>query len=237
MTSVGTDRIRSSLGKLKRSIQFRGDTKRLKAHEELAFWKATFDREGHLVGRHFEYFFTTHFGLDRSFYDGARMLDIGCGPRGSLEWASGAAERVGLDPLVPVYRELGIDEHEMTYVASGSEDIPFDDGHFDVVSSFNSLDHVDDLHRTIAELKRVLRSGGTLLLLTDVNHDPTPTEPIAFSWDVVAEFGPELRVVDTRHYEKSPDGVYQSIEAGVDYDHSDPTRRYGVLSARLERQV
>jgi len=230
------DRIRSSLGKLKRTIQFRGDNQRLKAHEELAFWKATFDKEGHLVGRHFEYFFTDHFGLDRGFFDGAHMLDIGCGPRGSLEWASMAAERVGLDPLVPVYRDLGIDRHEMTYVGSGSETIPFDDGHFDVVSSFNSLDHVDDLDRTIAEIKRVLRPGGTLLLLTDVNHDPTPTEPIAFSWDVVEKFAPELAVVDTTHYEKSEDGVYQSIEAGVAYDDSNPTRRYGVLSARLVKK-
>ena len=34
--------------------------------------------------------------------------DIGCGPRGSLEWATMAAERVGLDP--PVNKYLGFPE-------------------------------------------------------------------------------------------------------------------------------
>jgi SAM-dependent methyltransferase len=206
-----------------------------KGSEELAFWRSVRAAEGELVGEHFEAFFTTHFQLDRSFFAGKRLLDIGCGPRGSLEWATEATERVGLDPLVGAYRELGIDRHQMHYVESGSEHIPFDDGHFDVVSSFNSLDHVDDLHATIGEIKRVLKSGGTCLLLTDVNHDPTPTEPIEFSWDVLDLFGPELSPVDVRRYEKTSPGVYQSVTAGVPYDEGNPKRRYGVLSARLTK--
>jgi ubiquinone/menaquinone biosynthesis C-methylase UbiE len=40
--------------------------------------------------------------------------------------------------------------HGMTYVAARSEEIPFPEGYFDVVSSFNSLDHVDDLDGPLA---------------------------------------------------------------------------------------
>ena len=65
------------------------------------------------------------FDLEPSFYEGKRILDIGCGPCGSLEWADMAAERVGLDPLVPQSMELGAKKHEMTYVAAPSEKIPF----------------------------------------------------------------------------------------------------------------
>src|SRR5206468_2928985 len=163
-------------------------------------WRSVHDVQGGLSSDHFEEFFTEHFGLMRAFYEGKRLLDIGCGPRGSLEWASMAEERVGLDPLVGSYRDLGIETHQMTYVEAHSEDVPFDDGRFDVVSSFNSLDHVDDLEPTIAEIKRVLKPGGTFLLITDVNHDPTPTEPIEFSWDIVDSLGPELSPVNIRHF-------------------------------------
>jgi SAM-dependent methyltransferase len=227
-------RARRSVGKLTRALR-PGGSGRAKGDEELAFWRSRRDAEGRLTGQHYEHFFTSHFGLDREFYAGKKLLDIGCGPRGSLEWATTAEERVGLDPLAGAYREFGIDEQQMTYVEAPAERIPFEDGYFDVVSSFNSLDHVDDLLATIAEIKRVVKPGGTLLLLTDVNHDPTPTEPIEFSWDVVELFGPELAPAEVEHYEKSADGVYQSISAGVRYDHNDANRRYGVLSARFAK--
>ena len=53
--------------------------------------------------------------------------------RGSREWADVAAERVGLDPLVPAYRELGIDRHQMGFCVACSECIPFADSCFDVI--------------------------------------------------------------------------------------------------------
>jgi len=42
--------------------------------------------------------FLDYFGLSKDFYKGKKILDIGCGPRGSLEWADMTLERVGLDP-------------------------------------------------------------------------------------------------------------------------------------------
>ena len=121
--------------------------------------------------------FTKHFGLLPSYYSGKKVLDLGCGPIGSLEWADDAAERVGPDPLANKYLGLGAKKHKMTYVNSRSEDIPFLDGHFDIVKAFNSLDHVEDVEATIAELCRVLKLGGNLLLIVEINHEPTITEP------------------------------------------------------------
>lgn len=116
---------------------------------ELMYWKSVARREGQLANDHYQRIYTSLLGLDVSFYAGKRILDIGCGPRGTLEWADMAAERVGLDPLVESYRALGIDQHKMRYVNAPSEQIPFEDGHFDVILSLNSLDHVDDLDKTI----------------------------------------------------------------------------------------
>ena len=48
----------------------------------------------------------------------------------------------------------------MTYVAASSDAIPFPAEHFDVVCSFNSLDHVANLEKTIAENKRMVGPEG-----------------------------------------------------------------------------
>lgn len=205
-----------------------------KSAHELEFWRGVKSKSTVLRNRWFEGLFTTTFGLDHAFYEGKRLIDIGCGPRGSLEWADMARERVGLDPLAEKYRELGTDQHKMRYVTAGSESIPFPDGHFDVVSTFNSLDHVDDLDATLGELCRVLKPGGTLLLISEVNHEPTPTEPISFSWDILASFPPELAVKKEMHFERSREGVYQSLK-GPGYDHTNPLKRPGVLVARLDK--
>jgi len=202
---------------------------------ELSYWSERKDSEGLLENYWFEHFYTTHFGLSLADYTGKRVLDIGCGPRGSLEWATTALEQVGLDPLADEYLRLGADEHSMVYVAAGAESIPFPDGYFDVVCSFNSLDHVDDLDGAIGEIKRVVRIGGLVLLLTDVHEEPTPQEPICFGWDVVDLFGPELAPQAITCYEKSGGGMYQSVEQAVLFDHADPVLRYGVLSARFVR--
>nr|PZN25800.1 MAG: hypothetical protein DIU80_14285 [Chloroflexota bacterium] len=183
----------------------------------------------------YEYFYTEHFGFDRRFYAGKKVLDIGCGPQGSLEWADGAALRVGLDPLALAYRRLGTRDHRMDYVTAGSEHIPFPDGAFDIVCAFNALDHVDDLERTISEIVRVVAPGGWFLLLTELNHAPTICEPVTFSWEIVRRFEPQLRLVDERHYEKTEDGMYPSIRAGVPYDHADHRQRYGILSAKFQK--
>jgi len=162
------------------------------------------------------------------------VLDIGCGPRGSLEWADTASERIGLDPLPDEYRRLGAGAHRMRYVAAGSEDLPFPSGYFDVACTFNSLDHVDDLGRAIAEIQRVIEPGGLLLLLTELNHPPTLAEPMSFSWEILDAFG-EMEPLEVRHYERSASGLYDSILQADMYDHADPRVRYGILSAKLRK--
>jgi SAM-dependent methyltransferase len=205
--------------------------RQFKESHELAFWKGY--RATRAVSNAYQQWFTSHFGLTASGYTGKRILDIGCGPLGSLEWADGALERVGLDPLARRYRRLGTSRHKMIYVAAPSEHIPFEDGHFDVVSSFNSLDHVASITKTIRELTRVLRRGGLFLLITELNHQPTPTEPQTFGWDIVDRFQPALELLEKREYERSPDGIYQSIEAANWFDHGNPTDRAAVVSAKF----
>ncbi|SFM01776.1 class I SAM-dependent methyltransferase [Methylobacterium pseudosasicola] len=156
---------------------------------ELAFWRKTlWKSKGRFYNAHLVPFYTTFFGLDQAFYAGKRVLDVGCGPVGSLEWATESVERVGLDPLADSYVKLNRGLHKMCYVAAPSENIPFPNGRFDVVTMFNALDHVEDVDRTVAELKRVCAPGGTILLIVEINHPPTVTEPHLLGMDIVDKF-------------------------------------------------
>jgi SAM-dependent methyltransferase len=168
-----------------------------KLRSELKYWKGRYvEQSGLFTNSHYEPLYTDVYDLQRKDYNAKRVLDIGCGPRGSLDWADMTAQRVGIDPLVPAYLKLGADKHKMEYVASGSEHIPFPDGRFDIVACLNVLDHVDDLDATIREVKRVTKRGGFFLLSVEINHPPTSTEPITIDDDVLRKLGPEFEVVN-----------------------------------------
>jgi ubiquinone/menaquinone biosynthesis C-methylase UbiE len=204
---------------------------------ELLYWKTLRFAKRGLGNEHYAEFYTSHFGLDASFYEGKRILDIGCGPCGSLEWANLARQRIGLDPLAGKYLKLGTARHRMTYVQGYAESIPFPAGSFDVVSAFNSLDHVDDVQATLREIHRVLERDAVFLLITDVGHKPTPFEPQEFSWDIVESLQPLFQAEIERHFERvHPRSLYGSLYQGVAYDHSDSTSRYGILSAKLKKR-
>ncbi len=205
--------------------------------EELDYWKKRRAEEGILHASWYMHFYTEHFGLSIEDYEGLRVLDIGCGPRGSLDWAENAAERIGLDPLADDYRKLCPEGYQMEMIASGSESIPFADGHFDIVASFNSLDHVDNLDKTISEIKRVVRPGGYFLLLTDVNHKPTLCEPIEFGWEIARAFTDVLEILEERRLEKPEPNMYQSIRANIPYDMENKTQRYGITSLKFRKPL
>jgi len=48
-----------------------------------------------------------------------------------------------------------------------SEKIPFPDGTFDEVCSDNMLEHLKDVNKVLAEMYRVLKKGGKLVIITD----------------------------------------------------------------------
>ncbi|MEJ1967728.1 MAG: class I SAM-dependent methyltransferase [Rhizomicrobium sp.] len=210
-----------------------------KEHHELRYWRgvaATMVRnpvqQAH-ERAHYEHFFTAFFGLAKADYAGKAVLDIGCGPCGSLEWADTARERVGLDPLADAYRKLVEDDRQqMTYCAAPSEKMPYPDGHFDIVTSFNSLDHVDDVDATIAEMKRVTAPDGRILVIVEIGHAPTPTEPHRLDETVADKFGPEFKAQNLRLFGVRADhNLYASMKDNVPYVKGEE----GILAVRLER--
>jgi ubiquinone/menaquinone biosynthesis C-methylase UbiE len=103
-----------------------------------------------------------------------RVLDVATG---SGNAAMAAARRgctvVGLDfvpaLLIRARRRAEADGLEADFVAGDAEDLPFDDGSFDVVSSVFGAMFAPDQDKTASELARVCRPGGRIGL---VAHTP-----------------------------------------------------------------
>jgi ubiquinone/menaquinone biosynthesis C-methylase UbiE len=64
-----------------------------------------------------------------------------------------------LDTLAATAESLGL---EVETVQAGAEELPFADRSFDLVFGHAVLHHIPDLDRALAELRRVLRPGGTV---------------------------------------------------------------------------
>lgn len=232
-------RIQWSIYKLStKIIHFFFDEQRIKEKFELLYWKYKKLKESTYTNTHYEYFFTSAFNLDKEFYKNKKIMDIGCGPRGSLEWAANAfeCECVGVDPLADKYEELNGRSHKMKYVKAYAENIPFDNNYFDVISSFNSFDHVNDPEKVLSEIKRVLKPKGTFLLITDFHPYPALCEPNAFGVEVIDQLKLYFSIDEMHIYEKKEIGIYTSIRSAIPYNLSDVTKRNGVLMLKMKKQ-
>ncbi len=52
-----------------------------KETNEMKYWKGGRNKESVLSNSHYVHFYTSHFGLESSYYDDKVILDIGCGLR------------------------------------------------------------------------------------------------------------------------------------------------------------
>jgi SAM-dependent methyltransferase len=98
-----------------------------------------------------------------------RLLDVGCGEMPYLSlFDPHAREVVGLDNS----------ENPRASLVGAIEAIPVEDGSFDVVLCAQVLEHVDDPALGIAELSRVTRPGGRVLLSTHgtMVYHPNPVD-------------------------------------------------------------
>jgi SAM-dependent methyltransferase len=96
-----------------------------------------------------------------------RVLEVGCGWGELAEWVARetGAEVVAVDlspRMVELARERGVEAQ-----VGDVQELPFEDGAFDVAIAAWMLYHVPDLDRGIAELARVLRPGGRLVVTTN----------------------------------------------------------------------
>ena len=103
-------------------------------------------------------------------YPGGKVLEVGCSMgNDTIQFARRGMQVTGVD-LTPAAIEL-INQRFDMYGESGdfrvadAENLPFDDDTFDVVYSFGVLHHTPDTAKSIEEVRRVLRPGGTAYIM------------------------------------------------------------------------
>ena len=210
----------------------------IKHAHELKFWSNNVKKEKILDNSAYEKFYISDLNINHKDFKNKRILDIGCGPRGSLEWADMASLRIGLDPLVNDYYKLngGTLFHKMHYVKGYSEDMPFPNETFDFVFSINSLDHVDNLDETISEIKRVLKIGGICGIIVDANHEPTINEPISIDLNLKNKFMDVFEVLDEKIYETVyKTGFRDNLDYPTFYDLNNKKIRPAILLLKLKK--
>ena len=102
---------------------------------------------------------------------GARVLDVGCGDAGAIiAFAEQGADTAGIECFETSLERGGMraaDHGVHVDLRKGvAEEIPYPDHSFDLVMLDNVLEHVNDRPLTLREVRRVLKPGGLLYMVT-----------------------------------------------------------------------
>ncbi len=97
---------------------------------------------------------------------GGKVLDVGCGDGWDLQRISSmGAEVFGIDSSSELVRMAQKNNPDVPIVWGDMNDLPFKDSYFDVVLSKYVIQTSEDVPKTLVEMSRVLKAGGTLAYL------------------------------------------------------------------------
>lgn len=94
--------------------------------------------------------------------ENTRILEIGSGAFGIVNFISKSKNRFGVDPLEYYYGSVpefaNNRKKEVKYITGKGEELPFDD-YFDIIILDNVLDHCENPGQVIDEVKRLSKKG------------------------------------------------------------------------------
>ena len=112
---------------------------------------------------------------------GKRVLDIACGTGYGTALIAGVASRVvgvDIDNATIEACRAAYSGNNIFFREGGVELIPADDGEFDVVVSFETIEHVGESaqEKFFQEIQRVLKPGGLLVMSSPIRNDATKNQ-------------------------------------------------------------
>ena len=108
----------------------------------------------------------------RSYVKGRRVLDFGCGTgygTHALASAATAIEGIDISTDAIAHARGHFEAENLTFRVVEPVDVkplPFDDGSFDTVVSFQVIEHISGVDSYLDEIRRVLAPGGVLVCAT-----------------------------------------------------------------------
>ena len=93
----------------------------------------------------------------------ARILDAGCGSGRTLEELRGLGEISGIE-LSPDAAAVAGSRGNFDVRIGRLEELPWEDGTFDLITCLDVIEHTPDDRLTLSELRRVCQPGGRLLV-------------------------------------------------------------------------
>lgn len=141
----------------------------------------------------------------------SRVLEVGCGTGNYIRAIADATGAIctGIDPSHEMLRSArstsGLPSSrrhaEVTFIRSSAEDIPLADRQFDLVYSVDVIHHVGDRDAAAREMARVLKPGGTAMIVTesedDLRHRTPQVTYFPDTVDVELERYPPLTEIET----------------------------------------
>jgi ubiquinone/menaquinone biosynthesis C-methylase UbiE len=100
--------------------------------------------------------------------NGQRILDVGAGKgtlAGIISRSTAGVEVYAVDPNARKVDGISRDHPEVKASTAAAESLPYPDAFFDKVYSTMALHHFADLDRALGEIARVLKAGGSFVVL------------------------------------------------------------------------
>lgn len=159
--------------------------------------------------------------VDIHDYAGRSILEVGCGMGEGLNFLSritGAKRLVGLDRstlAIERARAKLSREPQLRYIEGDAENLPFDDGEFDVVINIESSHNYPNLGRFFDEVARVLKPGGHFSCLdiftqtTEERFNAVRDLPRPLEWIGSLDISPAVKLAITERMR--PDSYFSEI--------------------------
>jgi ubiquinone/menaquinone biosynthesis C-methylase UbiE len=107
-----------------------------------------------------------------------QVLDVACGTGHGSSLLATNCTVTGIDQDGAAVESAQHRVPEAEFLAASVPPIPFGDASFDAVTSFETLEHIDDDVGFVRELRRILRPGGHLLISTPNRAVTSPNDAV-----------------------------------------------------------
>ena len=187
-------------------------------------------------------------------WNGKEVLEIGCGSGvDAMEFARYGAVVTTTDitdNAVALTREIAEEAGlPVKVVQTSATKLPFPDNSFDCVYSYGVLHHIPDINAALSEIQRVLRPGGTVMVMLYNRNSLLYAYSIIYRHGIeegflTQEYRSEQELVS--RYSERIEGcphtkAYTSEEAGElfsrYFDNVEVTVRYNVIDTEEQRKV